>query len=393
MRHLFAEAIMQGDFQCMYIYLDNAATTKPCEAAVNAAFYAMVEGFGNPSSLHKLGVEAEKLLTAARKDIAAGLVSSPECIYFTSGATEGNNLAIFGSAENYGRRKKKLVTTAIEHPSVAEPTAKLEKQGYTVVRIKPDCQGNIDPDEIVSAVDDETFLVSCMLVNNETGLILPIKQAFSAIKRCHPKVITHCDAVQAFMKLPIKASELCADVITVSGHKVHAVKGVGAVYVKKGIRIAPVMLGGGQEGGIRSGTESVPLISAFGAAARTLLANQSTAYRNAEEINAYLTARLKTLDFITINSCGDNRSPYILNFSVDGIRSEIMLHFLESKGIYVSSGSACSKGGKSKVLAAFGVSDKLIDSALRVSISCASTKGEMDALITALREGKLAIRK
>lgn len=377
----------------MYIYLDNAATTKPCEAAVNAAFYAMVEGYGNPSSLHKLGLEAEKLVTAARKDIAAGLVSSPESIYFTSGATEGNNLAILGAAENYGRRKKKIVTTAIEHPSVSEAVARLEKQGFTAVRIKPDCEGNIDPDNIIAAVDDDTFLVSCMLVNNETGLVLPVKQAFSAIKRSRPEVITHCDAVQAFMKLPVKASELNADVITVSGHKVHAVKGVGAVYIKKGIRIAPLLYGGGQEGGIRSGTESVPLISAFGAAARTLLANQSTAYRNAEEINAYLVSKLKLLDFVTINSCGDKQSPYIINFSVDGVRSEIMLHFLESKGIYVSSGSACSKGGKSKVLSAFGVPDKLIDSALRISISCGSTKGEMDALITALRQGKLSIRK
>lgn len=375
----------------MNIYLDNAATTRPCEAAVNAAFYGMVEGWGNPSSLHRMGIDAERLVTEARKDIAAGLVCSPECITFTSGATESNNTAVNGICENYGRRKKKIVITSIEHPSVAEPVAKLERNGYTVIRIKPDCEGKIDADDIVKAVDDDTFLVSCMLVNNETGLILPVKRAFASIKRNYPECITHCDAVQGFMKIPFKASDLYADVITVSSHKIHGIKGAGALYVKKGIRVAPLLCGGGQEKNVRSGTESVPLISAFGAAVRVMLANQSVSYKNAEEISRYLLFRLSKLDYVTVNSVSENQSPYIINFSVMGIRSETMLHFLESKGIYVSSGSACSKGGKSKVLSEFGISDKAADSAIRVSLCCSSTKGEIDALIKAISEGKLSL--
>lgn len=378
----------------MPIYLDNAATTRPCEPAVSAVFQNMVEDYGNPSSLHKIGLAAEQNVTEARKAVAAALVCDPQCVIFTSGATECNNTAIFGAAKNYGKRKKKIVVSAVEHPSVAEPIKYLEeKEDFEVVRIKPSRGGEIDPEEFIKAVDENTCLASCMLVNNETGAIQPVRRIFSQIKRDFPECITHCDAVQGFMKIPIKSAEIFADVIVVSGHKVHAVKGVGAMYIRKGIRIAPLLLGGGQEKNLRSGTESVPLIAGFGAAIRALMPTVGIAHENAEKISAYLLKKLSKLEYVTVNSTAENSSPYIINFSVEGIRSEIMLHFLESRDIYVSSGSACSKGAHSSVLTAMGVSDKLADSAIRVSICRTTTMGEIDVLVTALQEGWQSLAK
>lgn len=378
----------------MPIYLDNAATTRPCEPAVSAVFQNMVEDYGNPSSLHKIGIVAEQNVAEARKAIAAALVCDPQCITFTSGATECNNTAIFGAAKNYGKRKKKIVVSAIEHPSVAEPIKYLEeKEGFNVVRIKPSRGGEISPDDFIEAVDENTCLASCMLVNNETGAIQPVRKIFSYIKRTYPECVTHCDAVQGFMKMPIKSAETFADVIIVSGHKVHAVKGVGAMYIRKGIRIAPLLLGGGQEKNLRSGTESVPLIAGFGAAVRALMPTVGVAHENAEQISAYLLKKLAKLTYVTVNSTAENTSPYITNFSVEGVRSEIMLHFLESRDIYVSSGSACSKGAHSSVLTAMGVSDKLADSAIRVSICRTTTMGEIDVLVTALQEGYASLAK
>lgn len=377
----------------MKIYLDNAATTRPCEPAISACFACMAENYGNPSSLHRMGLDAENAVTEARKAIAAALVCDPECITFTSGATECNNTIIFGAAEKMGKRKKKIVISSIEHPSVAKPAKYLEEHGFEVVRIDPMRNGEISAEDFISAVDGNTFLVSCMLVNNETGAINPVRKIFSAVKRAFPDCLTHCDAVQGFLKLPIKASDLCADFITVSAHKVHALKGVGAMYTKKGVKIPPLMYGGGQEKNMRSGTESVPLISAFGAAARALMPTMNSAYENAEAINEYLNNKLKKLPFVTINSTAENKSPFITNFSVEGIRSEIMLHFLESKDIYVSSGSACSKGAHSSVLTGMGISDRLADSAIRVSISRITEKQEIDALIEALEEGHSTLAK
>lgn len=377
----------------MSVYLDNAATTRPCEPAVSAAFYCMVENYGNPSSLHRMGVEAEKVLIDTRKAIASALVCAPESVYFTSGATESNNTAIMGAAEIYGRRKKKIVTTTIEHPSVAEPINYLEEHGFDVVRIAPSRNGEIDYEEIIAAVDNNTCLVSCMLVNNETGYILPIKRAFMAVKRNFPECITHCDAVQGFMKIPIKSTELYADLISVSAHKMHGIKGIGALIVKKGIRLSPIVRGGGQEKSLRSGTESVPLIAGFGAAVRALSPSLTAAIQNAEEINTYLREKLSALEGVIINSKVDNYSPFIVNLSIENIRSEIMLHFLEEKEIYVSSGSACSKGAKSSVLKSFGVSEKLLDSAIRISLSRETTKADIDLLITGIKEGQEKISR
>lgn len=378
----------------MAIYLDNAATTRPCEPAVSAVFQNMVEDYGNPSSLHGMGITAEKNISEARKSIAAALVCDPQCIVFTSGATECSNMAVFGIAKNYGKRKKKIVISAIEHPSVAEPVKYLEeKEGFEVVRVKPARNGVVQEEDFISAVDENTCLASCMMVNNETGAIQPVRKIFATVKREYPECITHCDAVQAFMKMPMKASELYADVIVVSGHKVHAVKGVGAMYIRKGIRVAPLILGGGQEKDLRSGTESVPLISGFGAAVRALMPTMRTATENAEQIRAYLLKKLAKLDFVTVNSEAECCSPFITNFSVEGIRSEIMLHFLEETGIYVSSGSACSKGAHSSVLTAMGLSDSLADSAIRVSISRTTTMGEIDVLVTNIQKGHDSLAK
>lgn len=377
----------------MAAYLDNAATTKPCEAAVEAVINNITLDYGNPSSLHKLGLKAEEVIRESRKAVAAALVCEPDCVYFTSGATESNNTALFGIAANYGKRRKKLVISAVEHSSVAAPAKHLEEMGYEVVRIYPNSSGEISADEFIAAVDENTFMVSCMLVNNETGAIHPVKRIFSAVKRSFPECVTHCDAVQGFMKIPFKAADLCADLITVSGHKIHAVKGAGALFVKKGTRVAPLIYGGGQEKGFRPGTESVPLIAAFGAAVNSMRPGIKTAYSNAEELNGYLRKNLEKLPFVTINSRAENNSPYILNFSAEGVRSETMLHYLESNEIYVSSGSACSKGAKSPVIAAMKLKDSLADSALRASFSRMTTYGDIDMLVKYLQLGYESLAK
>lgn len=374
------------------IYLDNASTTKPCVEAVSAINNVLINNFGNPSSLHKLGVEAEIEINKARKIIAAALVADPECVYFTSGATESNNLAINGIVQNYGKRRKKIITTAIEHPSVAEPIKRLEEMGFEVVRIQPNPNGEIEYELIISALDDNVCLVSCMLVNNENGAILPIKKAFTYIKRNYPEIITHCDAVQGFMKIPFKVSQLFADVISISAHKINGPKGIGAIYIKKGIRVSPQINGGGQEKKMRSGTESVPLIAGFGAAVEFKMHTVLQRLDYVQGIKNYFLEKVEELNGITVLSSAD-ASPYITTFAVEGIKSETMLHFLESKEIYVSSGSACSKGKKSEVLKAFKVNEKLLDFAIRISFSDETIKEEIDALIEAIKEGQASIQR
>ena len=373
-------------FDDMSVYLDNAATTRPCAEAVEAAVKAMTENYGNPSSLHKAGLDAQLAVDYARKVIAGSIGADSSCVYFTSGATESNNLALRGAAGAYGRRKKKVVISAVEHASVDETAAALENAGYTVVRVSPREDGRLYAADFAAACDEDTFLISMMLVNNETGYILPVKETFSAVKRRFPDIITHCDCVQAYMKLPIKVNALCADMISLSAHKIHGVKGVGAIYIKKGVRVVPIVTGGKQEKGIRSGTESVPLIAAFGAAAEKLLPTIQERYEKVSGLKAYLLDRLAEIDGISVNSPEDG-SPYVVNISAEGRRSEIMLHFLESKGIYVSSGSACSKGQQSGVLGQFGIRDKRADSAVRISMTAETAEEDLDAFVTALREG------
>lgn len=375
----------------MSVYLDNAATTKPCEEAVKAAVDAMTDNYGNPSSLHRAGLDAQLVMDGARKTIAASIGAESSELYFTSGATESNNLALRGASAAYGRRKKKIVISSVEHASIDETAYALEKNGFEIVRVSPREDGRFYAEDFVSACDDNTCLLSMMLVNNETGYIMPVKETFMAVKRSFPEIITHCDCVQGFMKLPIKASSLGADLISLSAHKIHGVKGVGAIYIKRGIRVIPVVTGGHQEKGIRSGTESVPLIAAFGAAVERLKPTIAERYEKASQLKSYLLSQISNIENIVVNS-PDDASPYVINISAVGKRSEIMLHFLESKGVYVSSGSACSKGQQSGVLGQFGISGKRADGALRISITAETTEAELDGFVSALSEGMEKIR-
>lgn len=375
----------------MSIYLDNAATTKPCGEAVSAAVDAMTENYGNPSSLHRAGLDAQLAVDRARKAIAASIGADSSEIYFTSGATESNNLALRGISAAYGRKCRKLVISSVEHASVDETASALEKSGFEIVRISPRDDGRFYADDFISACDENTCLVSMMLVNNETGYIMPVRETFMAVKRSYPEIITHCDCVQGYMKLPIKAASLGADLISLSAHKIHGVKGVGAIYIKKGVRVIPIVTGGKQEKGIRSGTESVPLIAAFGAAVDKFRPTIAERYERVSQLKAHLLEKIGGIENVTVNSPSDG-SPYVINISAVGKRSEIMLHFLESKGIYVSSGSACSKGQQSGVLGEFGISGKRADGAVRISITAQTTEGELDEFAEALAEGMTKIR-
>lgn len=367
------------------IYFDNAATTKPCDEAVKAVMNGL-DRYGNPSSLHGMGVEAEKLINAARNAIAKSIGAADEEIYFTSCATESSNTAIFGIAKTLGKRKKRIVTTSVEHPSVAVCCDELEKEGFEVIRVAPDSGGKISAEDIVSAVDDNTCLVSCMLVNNETGRILPIEQAFSAIKRRFPQAVTHCDCVQGYLKIPLKVKKLSADIISLSGHKIHAPKGIGAMYIKKGVRVPPFMRGGGQEKGFRSGTECVPLICGFGAAVERYSDTIAERFEKAHSLRKYLFEKCDEHG-IHVNSDMEC-SPYINSIALEGYKSEVLLHFLEQRGIYVSSGSACSKGKKSSVIKEFGIAEKYQDSTLRISFSEENTLEQIDSLIESLIEAR-----
>lgn len=374
------------------IYFDNAATTKPCDEAIKAVCEAMKINWSNPSSLHGFGLKAEQAVNSAREIIAKSLNTDRDCIYFTSGATESNNLAIFSAAKTLGRHKKKIVTTSIEHPSVSQPIKYLEENGFEVVYVSPNKSGEINPADIISAVDDNTCLVTCQLVNNETGYILPISKAYKAIKRLYPKTLTHCDCVQGFMKLNVSASGLNADLISLSGHKVYGPKGVGALYVKKGVRVLPVNFGGGQEKGIRSGTEAVPNIAGFGAAVEVFSRNIDERYEKMSELSSYLCQQAETVEGVKVNKFSEC-SPYIVSVTVDNIKSETLLHYLEQKGIYVSSGSACSKGKKSGVLKAFGYDDKALDSTIRLSFSHENLMSEIDEFIKHIKNAQAELAK
>lgn len=356
------------------IYLDNAATTKPCEETVAAVAETMRGCFGNASSLHKLGIEAEKIISSARKTLAAKLPDGD--IFFTSGATESNNTAIFGACETYRRNGDKIVTTAIEHPAAANPISKLEEKGMRVVRLAPKDHEDFEQ-AIADAVDDKTVLVSCMAVNNETGFIIDTKRLYRLVKRKNEKTIVHVDAVQGFLKVPLDG-----DSISISGHKIHGPKGIGALFVRKGVRFSPLLLGGGQQKKLRSGTEPVELIAGLAAAVKSY---RGTVERFSQ-LKAHLVSLLEKLDGVKLNS--DERCvPNIVSFSIKGVRSEIMLHSLEEKEIYVSSGSACSKGKSSGVLAAFGIPDSEADSTIRVSMCADTTEEELDILVENIKKG------
>ncbi|WP_099204983.1 cysteine desulfurase family protein [Scatolibacter rhodanostii] len=366
-------------------YLDNSATTKVLESSAQKALFLMTEEYGNPSSLHTRGFRAKCELDNARETIAKSLGADAGEIYFTSGGTESNNLAIFGAVQAQKRRGNRIVTTKIEHPSVLEPMKELEKQGFEVIYLKLKPDGTISTEELQQAIDGNTILVSMMLVNNETGSVQPVKAAADIIRRKKLTALLHTDAVQAYLKMPISVTRLGVDLLSLSGHKIHAPKGVGALYVAKKARILPTHFGGGQEKKIRSGTESLPLIGALAEAVQQGEDIQKNLAWVAE-LNAALRKNLSAIPEIQIHSA-ETALPYILNFSAGRIRSETMLHFLSAEDIYVSSGSACGKGKPSHVLAALGLDKQEVDSSIRVSFSRFNTKEDVEVLTAALKEG------
>ena len=372
------------------VYLDNSATTKPCKKALEYINTALCDSWGNPSSLHSLGIDAELLVNDARLSAAKAIGAKEEEIIFTGSGTEANNTAIL-SALSRSKRGNRVITTNIEHPSVGETVKRLKDFGFEVITLGCDNQGIINLDELKSALNDKTVLVSIMLVNNEIGSIQPIKEACELVKSIAPEALFHCDAVQAFGKIPINVKTLNIDLMTVSGHKIHGPKGIGFLYCKKGVKIPPLISGGGQEKGMRSGTEPVPVIAGLLGAIESL-GDIKKHYETIKELNIYARNLFKNSGFIEINS-PENALPYILNISVTGYRSETLLHFLEQKNIFVSSGSACAKGEPSYVLKALGLDLKRGDSALRISFSRDNTKEDIDLTLTALKEAVSRLRR
>ena len=371
------------------IYLDNSATTAVCPTAIEYINSALIN-YGNPSSLHVMGMVAEDELIKTRNAVSSVLGCKSDEIYFTSGGTEANNTSILGAV--YARRKRgnRIVTTAIEHPSVLEVCARLEEEGFEVIRLTPDENGSISESALSDAINDNTILVSLMLVNNETGAILPVRVAREIIKRKNAPALLHCDAVQAFGKVPCSVSKLGVDLLSASAHKINGPKGIGFLYKSKNVHIKPLILGGGQESGLRSGTESVPLIAGLRGALEEMPSCDKFLSHTAA-LREIAIEKLTAAGIAEINS-PENAAPYILNFSVNGYRSETLLHFLESKSIFVSSGSACAKGKGSHVLRAMGLPQQRVDSALRISFGRYNKAEDIDMLVSALIEATQKLR-
>ena len=366
------------------VYLDNSATTRVCRAAADKAHELMTDVYGNPSSLHTMGYRAEQELTAARRAVAQMMGCEPEAVYFTSGGTEANNLAVLGSVEAHPHGGRHIVTTAVEHASVSACCDRLEAQGYEVTRLVPDRNGVLTAAQIAEACRPDTVLVAVMLVNNEIGARFPLEQAVAAVRKRSPKAHIHCDAVQAAGKLPLRAARWDVDSMAVSAHKIHGPKGCGALYLRRGARVIPRNLGGKQESSIRCGTEAAPLIAAFGAAVEQLPPSHI-------QMAHYDSLRQRLLEGLAndprvVFHLPENGVPYIIHLSLPGWRSETLLHFLAQREIYVSSGSACSKGAKSPVLTALGLPEAEIDSALRISLCRDNTLEDIDRLVQALQE-------
>lgn len=376
------------------IYLDNSATTPLSSVSKNAIEQA-VEVYGNPSSLHSLGQSSKRLIEEARRQVLSGLGVRQRrdggTLVFTSSGTEATSLALLGTAHAKERRDAtRILTTNSEHPSVARVMDRLEAEGFEVVRIST-YKGVLDMDELRSALDKKIFLASFMLVNNETGAIYKVAEAFKLIKQKYPDAVTHCDAVQGFMKVGFSPATLCADLVTVSGHKLHAPKGVGALYISANMlktkRIVPFILGGGQEDGMRSGTENVIGIAAFGASVADIEGRRAKISERMRELRAYADEKLSLLD-LRINRPEGEYLPNIINITLPRIKSETMLHALSADGIFVSSGSACSSHSKhpSDSLTAFGLSAAEADCSLRISMSEYNTKENIDALCASLEK-------
>lgn len=386
----------------MFVYLDNSSTTKQSREVTETVARTAEETFGNPSSLHRLGVEAEKALKASRKEIASTIGAHPDEIYFTSGGTESDNTAVLGIAEALKREGSRVITQETEHPAVMECFDELERRGMDVVRIPVKSDGIIDMEAFEKALDEDTILVSVMHVNNETGAVQPIKEIGRLVKK-QGKALFHCDAVQSFGKLPIEVKAMNIDTLAVSGHKIHGPRGTGFIFVRKGINVRPLVRGGGQERGFRSGTENLPGIAGLACAASSAERSMDSNLEHVRGLALRLISGLKeNIPDVEINGPekdGDPGSdkwlPYIVSVSLKDTRGEVLLHMLEQKDIYVSTGSACSshKKGFSHVLEAMGVSDNLAEGALRFSLSYDNTEEEIDYTVKALAEAAKEHRK
>ena len=374
----------------MECYFDNSATTRPTQGVIGAMVSVLADDFGNPSSLHRVGDAASERLEEARGTVARALGCMPEEVYFTSGGTESNNIAVFGAAHALRRRGNRIVTSCVEHPSVLECMKRLEEEGFEVVYLPVDGSGRVPEESLKESINEKTILVSLMLVNNEVGSIQPVKAAADAIQSAGAPALLHTDAVQAFGKMPVKVASLGVDLLTVSSHKVHGPKGQGALFVKKGTRLVPYVLGGGQEGGIRSGTHGMPGIAGFAAAVSELGDIEANAEKVAG-LKEHLLLKLSEIDGLTVNSPA--QFPYILNISIPGIPSEVLRNFLSESGVYVSTGSACSKGHRSYVLTAMGLDTGVIDSAIRISFCRFNTEEETDCLAQSLLRANKTLRK
>jgi len=356
--------------------------------------HAMCSVYANPASLHRAGIEAEKLLIEGKRAIAAALGCTPDCLLITSGGTESDNTAIFGAVSRI-KKPGHIITTAVEHPAVTESVKALQMQGWEVTFLSPCPDGTVTVDQVHNALRDNTNLVSIMHVNNETGAVMPIAQIASLLKaynaRRQSPVLFHCDGVQAFGHIPVNVTKLGVDFYAVSGHKLHAPKGVGALYIRKGIHIPPILRGGGQQNGLRSGTEAVPLVSAFGVAAREAVEAMDETIALMNSLRDRLVAGLDAIPGAQINFTGG--APHVVSLSVPGLRSEVVMRVLEGEGVCVSTGSACAKGAKSPVLTACGLSGPVVDGSLRVSFSRFSEDADVDAFLRALQTAVARLKR
>ncbi|MDO4269811.1 MAG: cysteine desulfurase family protein [Eubacteriales bacterium] len=373
-------------------YLDNAATTAVLPEAAEAAVRAMCEGYGNPSSLHKMGLDAARLLEESRKTVADALACLPEETYFTACGTESTNIALRGCAHLNRHKKGHIITSALEHAATLATAKQLEADGFRLTVLQPDGAGHILPEALEGALTDDTVLLSCQLVNNELGTVQPVAALGKMLKARCPNALFHVDAVQGLFRVPVAPKKWSCDLMSVSGHKIGAPKGIGALYVKKGLRLPPLATGGGQERGLRPGTEPLPNIAAFAKACETRKARRDADYAHVEQLAAYLRERVAAaLPFAVFNVQSD--VPHVQSLAVPGCKSEVLLRILSDEGVCVSAGSACSKGKQSGVLAAIGLPRAQSDCTIRVSFCPENTRDDVDALILGLQKGAEKLRR
>ena len=370
-------------------YLDNSATTRVCPEAAQAAMEAMLETYGNPSSTYTKGREAKKLVDRARRQVSAALGCEPAELVFTSCGSESDNWALLSGAEAMCRKGKHIITSLVEHDAVRKSAEELERRGYEVTYLKPDRAGVITPEALREALRPDTILVSLMLVNNETGAVTDLAAMSRVLKEEKSQALLHTDAVQGFMKLDFTPKSLGCDLVSISGHKVHAPKGIGALYIRKGLRLRPLIVGGAQEEGRRAGTEAVPQIAAFGEACRIA---KDGLHNNISHMASLKDMAARELSEAIPGLCVLNTAaPHILSVSLPGYRSEVLMNFLEAREIYVSRSSACKKGARSHVLEAIGMDARKIDGALRIGFSRYNTAEDVTALVEALRDASLTL--